>query len=131
MTNEEYLVVSYFVVGAFAVLVALATYLWLRPTIHKMTQKLSGKHLPRILKKVLPLSLFFSALLGFCSVTFRSCSKDTYEKIIADRAYLVAKNQEQLSATFFHLSVGILVFGLLVLGVLIARDYRDRKRDDG
>lgn len=131
MTNEEYLIVSYFVVGVLAVVVSLSAYLWLRPTMHNMSQKLSGKYLPRILRKTLPVSLLFPALIGFCSVTFRSCEKDTYEKIIAERAYLVAKNQEQLSATFYHASVGIFVFGLLVLGALIAHDCRHRKKDNG
>jgi len=130
MTNEDYLIISYFVVAGLAIVVSLATYLWLRPTIHNMSQKLSGKYLPRILRKTLPLSLLFAALLGFCSVTFRSCKADTYEKIIADRAYLVAKNQEQLSAIFSYVSVGILIFGLLVLGALIADDCRHRKKDD-
>ncbi len=131
MTNEEYLIVSYFVVAALSLLVVVATYLWLRPTIHNMSQKLSGKYLPRILRKALPLSVLFPALLGFFSVTFRGCKKDTYEEIIADRAYLVAKNQEQLSTIFSHVSIGIFVFGILVLGVLIAEDYLHRKRNDG
>ena len=126
MSNEEYLITSYFVVGAFSIVVASLTYLWLRPTIHDLSQKLSGKYLSRILKKTLPLSLFFPALLGFCSVTFRSCSKDTYKEIIADRAYLVAKNQEQLSMTLFYVSVGVIILGLFVFGVLIVNDYRYR-----
>lgn len=129
MTNEEYLIVSYFLVGAVAIVVVSVAYLWLRPTVHELARNLSGRHLPRILRKVLPLSLLFPALLGFFSVTFKSCNKETYEEIVSDRAYLVEKNQEQLSTTLSYVSGGIIVLGLFVLGALIVNANRHRSNE--
>jgi hypothetical protein len=60
------------------------------------------------------------ALFGFFSVTFRSCGKGTYEAIIRDQAYLVAKNQEQLSAALSYIAIALLVWGLIVsIGFLV------------
>jgi len=130
MSNEKYLIISYFVVCGMALIVAFSAYLWLRPAVQGISQKLSAKQLARIIRKLFPLSLLFPVLLGFFSITYKNCEKDTYEKVIADRSYLVTKNQEQLSATFRNASVGIFVFGLLVFIVLIADDNQHRKKSN-
>ncbi len=54
------------------------------------------------------------ALIGFFSVAFRSCDKKSYEAIIEDRAYLVAKNQEQLGAALSYIAIALLVWGLII-----------------
>jgi hypothetical protein len=64
--------------------------------------------------------IILPALFGFFSVTFRSCNKETYEAIIADQAYLLAKSQEQLSAALAHIAIALLVWGLIVsIGFLV------------
>ena len=66
--------------------------------------------------------IILPALFGFFSVSFRSCEKGTYEAIIADQAYLVAKNQEQLSAALSHIAIALLAWGLIVtIGFLVLR----------
>jgi hypothetical protein len=66
------------------------------------------------------LGIIVPALFGFFSVSFRSCKKETYEAIIADQAYLVAKNQEQLSAVLSYIAIALLVWGLIVsIGFLV------------
>jgi hypothetical protein len=47
-------------------------------------------------------------------LTFRSCGKETYEAIIADQAYVVAKNQEQLRAALSHIAIALFVWGLII-----------------
>jgi hypothetical protein len=73
------------------------------------------------------LGIIVPALFGFFSVSFRSCKKKTYEAIIADQAYLVAKNQEQLSAALFYIAIALLVWGLIVsIGFLVLSGKKER-----
>ena len=118
MTNEQYLVVSYFTVGLLSFAFALATYLLLRHSFIGVTQAVRGK-LSIILRRLFLIGIILPALVGFFSVSFRSCSKETYVQIIADRSYLVAKNQEQLSTSLSHIVIALLLWGLIILGAFI------------
>ena len=95
MTNEEYLLISYFTAGLISLGFAIFAYLYLRYGFVEIMQSVSGKHLFQIFRKLFLIGIVLPALFGFFSVSFRSCSRDTYDKIIAERAYLFAKNQEQ------------------------------------
>ncbi len=118
MTNEQYLVVSYFTVGLLSFAFALATYLLLRHSFMGVTQAVRGK-LSIILRRLFFIGIILPALVGFFSVSFRSCSKETYVQIIADRSYLVAKNQEQLSTSLSYIVIALLLWGLIILGAFI------------
>jgi len=118
MTNEQYLVVSYFAVGLLAFAFAFATYLFLRHSFIAVTQAVSGK-LSIILRRLFFISIILPALVGFFSVSFRGCSRTTYDQIIADRSYLVAKNQEQLSTSLSYIVIALLLWGIIILGAFI------------
>ena len=118
MTNEQYLVVSYFTVGLLSFAFALATYLLLRGSFLAVTQIVRSK-LSIILRRLFFIGIILPALAGFFSVSFRSCSKDTYIEIIADRSYLIAKNQEQLSASLSYVTIALLLWGLILIGLII------------
>ncbi len=118
MTNEQYLVVSYFTVGLLSFAFALATYLLLRHSFMGVTQAVRGK-LSIILRRLFFIGIILPALVGFFSVSFRSCSKETYVQIIADRSYLVVKNQEQLSTSLSYIVIALLLWGLIILGAFI------------
>jgi len=129
MTNEQYLVVSYFTVGLLSLGFALATYLWFRQSFIAVTQAVGGK-LSIILRRLFFIGIIFPALVGFFSVSFRSCSKTTYGQIIADRSYLVAKNQEQLSTSLSHIVIALLLWGLIILGAfIISKNHKIVERD--
>lgn len=118
MTNEQYLVVSYFTVGLLSFGFALAAYLWLRRSFIGVTQSIRNK-LTIILRRLFFIGIILPALVGFFSVSFRSCTKVTYVQIIADRSYLVAKNQEQLSTSLSYIVIALLLWGLIILGAFI------------
>ena len=119
MTNEQYLVVSYFAVGVLCLGIGSATYLWLRRSFRDITRDMPAGHLSRILRKLFTIGIILPALAGFLSVSFRSCSHETYNQIIADRAYLVARNQMQLSTSLFHIVMALLAWGFIVFGGLL------------
>lgn len=114
MSNEEYLIVSYFIVGVVSLGLALVTYLLLQRSFHGVIKTLPSKHFFRILRNLFLMGIVLPALFGFFSVSFYSCSRQTYEEIIAERAYLVAKNQEQLSTSLFYVVIALFVWGLII-----------------
>ncbi len=117
MTNEQYLIVSYFVCAALSVAAGVLVYLYLRRPFAGVADAASGKHLPTILKRLLPCGLVFPALLGFLSVSYESCNS-TYSGIVADRSLLVAKNHEQISAILFCIVIAVIFWNLIAILIL-------------
>lgn len=113
MSNETYLVVSYFAVGAACTGLAVFAFLALRRSLAAIVNDAAGRGLGTIVRRLFLLGIVLASLIGFFSVSYHSCNRDTYEKIIADRAYLIARNKAQLGASFTHMAWALLVFGLL------------------
>ena len=118
MSNEAYLIISYFSVGLIVSAGALVAYLLLRRSLVSLMSTLEVGQLAHIFRKLFLWGVLLPVLLGFFSVSFPSCGKDTYQKIVADRAYLVSKNQEQLSSSFWYTGVTLLIWGFVILAIL-------------
>jgi hypothetical protein len=119
MSNEQYLIVSYFLVGALSIVIATAAFVYLRRPLAGLARAFPNRNLASVLKKLFPAGLVLPALAGFLSVNYHSCQHESYELIIADRSYLVGKNQEQLSAICFFLMLAVLGWGIVVLLSLV------------
>ena len=115
MTNDTYLVVSYFICAALSIALGTVVYLLLRGPFAVVADAAPRKHLRSILKRLFPIGLLLPALLGFVSVSYQSCNRQTYAKIIESRRYLVEKNQEQISATLLSIVVAVLVWDAVIL----------------
>ncbi|MGD1156880.1 MAG: hypothetical protein ABSA41_13745 [Terriglobia bacterium] len=120
MNNEQFLILSYFIVGALVMAIGLAVYSCLHRPLTGITLTFRNSHLGLILKRLFPVGLVLPALAGFLSVNYHGCQRN-YAKIIADRSYLVEKNQEQISTACFFLMVALLVWGAIVLISLATR----------
>ena len=120
MSNEQYLIVSYFFVAGLAMVMGLAVFASLRGPLQGLAGSFPNKNLACILKRLFPAGLVLPALAGFLSVSYRSCG-ESYESIVAQRSYLVGKNHEQLSAICLALTLAILAWGLLVGLSLVSR----------
>jgi len=114
MTNDRYLIVSYFAVAALAIAVAGATRLFLRRSFGGITRALSAGNLSQILKVMFPAGLILPALLGFISVSYYGCGK-TYEEIVKERSYLVQINQKQISSILLWIAAALLFWDLVIL----------------
>jgi hypothetical protein len=116
LTNEQYLIVSYFACAVLSVAAGILVYLYLRRPFAAVAAAASGKHLPTILKRLFPCGLVFPALLGFLSISY-GCN--SYESIIAHRSFLVSVNQQQIAAILFYVVIAVLFWNLI--GLLILR----------
>jgi len=131
MTNEEYLVVSYFCVAAISVVIGVAAYLWLRTPFYQTASALPWKGLRELLSRLFPVGIVLPAVLGFVSVSYRGCNKQEYEEIIADRAYLVSKNQDQVSASLTHVIWAVFAWCALVVLLLAIKRRFDHRAASG
>jgi hypothetical protein len=129
MTNAQYLVVSYFAVGALSFGVAVAAYLLFRRSLTSVADAVPSKGLGAALKRLFPIGIAFATLFGFLSVSFKSCDRNTYEKVIADRSYLVGKNYEEISTALLYAVIALVVWGLILVIplVVIRRSRAERK----
>ena len=118
MANEQFLIVSYITIGLLSLGFSILTYIWLRESFVGIINTIPGRF-SIILKRLFFIGIVFPAMAGFFSVSFRSCSKQTYANIIAERSYLIAKNQEQLSTSLTYIVIALLVWGVIVLGALM------------
>lgn len=120
MSNEQYLIVSYFVAALLCCGVGLAAYGWLRRPFGGVMEWIASRHLARSLRRLFPFGLVLPALAGFLSVSYQGCGGPSYEQIVADRAFMVAKNQEQLSAGMDWVAAAVLVWAIVATVCLLA-----------
>ena len=122
MTNEQYLVVSYFAAAGVGVLLAVLTALFLSAPLTKALARVA-RPLGTVFRRFLPSWLILAALLGFFSVTYYDCQHETYQKIVADRHHLVQKSFEQGSGMTQYLAAALAAYGL-VLGLSLLGSVR-------
>lgn len=104
MTNEQYLIVSYFCIAILSLAMGLLAYLWLKAPFHLMAKALPWKAFGELLVRLFPLGVVLPALMGFVTVSYIGCDTKDYERVIAQRSYLVSKNQDQISASLTHIA---------------------------
>lgn len=114
MSNEQFLIYSYFIVGGFVTAIGLAVYAYLCRPFDGITRKFRNSKLGVILHRLFPVGIVLPALAGFLSVNYKGCSLD-YADVIADRSYLVRMNQEQIWRACLFLVLALLVWGVIVL----------------
>lgn len=119
MSNEQYLVTSYFAVAALSVLTALVTFRCLGGSFTTLIEAAPWREFSALLRRVFPAGLVLPSLAGFFSVTYFSCQRSTYKEIVSDRAYLVRVNQQQISMSLWDLAIAVLLWTILVVAVLI------------
>jgi Trk-type K+ transport system membrane component len=128
MNNEQFLIASYFTVGALVVAIGLTAHAYLRRPLAGTTRTFRNRHLGPVLRRLFPVGLVLPALAGFLSVDYHACHRG-YASIITDRPYMIAENQDQISTACLFLLVALLVWGIIVLISLATRPEGDGERD--
>jgi len=115
MTNDQYLVVSYVFCASLSIALGAGVYRFLRRPLAGIAGAAPNNRLGSLLNKLFPVGILFPALLGFVSVSYYGCDRETYAKIVESRSYLVEKNQAQISSTLMSIVVAVLVWDALIL----------------
>lgn len=125
MTNEAYLVFSYFAVAVGGVVLAGLTALWLAGPLRRATAPLRGA-IARLFRRALPAWLVLLVLGGFLSVSYIDCAHQTYEAVVADRAHMQDVTANQARHVLTYLGIGLLSFSLaLAVGVGVCPPARE------
>lgn len=122
MNDELYLVISYFAIGAMCAGLAFIAFSLVRSSFVALTATTLGDRLGRLLKRLLFAGILLPSMAGFFSVTFISCSSkyQSYQEVIADRSYLVAKNEEQLGTSLGYISKALLAWAAIATVCIVA-----------
>lgn len=115
--------------GGACVCVGLAAWLWLRRPMIRITDALPREPLGMVLRKAIPATLILFALAAFLSVSYRGCDERPYDRIVADRGFMISKNQEQVSAALSWVVAGVVAWGvIMVFGLLAIRRERTQTK---
>jgi hypothetical protein len=98
MTNEHYLIVSYFLFAFVSLGLGIVAYRVLRTPFAAIADAVAGKSSSALLKRVLHLSITMAAVLGFLSVSYTQHGCVNYEYVVKNRDYLVQINREQIQS---------------------------------
>ena len=123
MSNETYLIGSYFTVGLLSLGIALAAYQWLRRPMAGIADALPQENWKRIIRRGFPLSTILFVLASCLSVSYYGCAQKEYAEIVSDRSYVMLKNSEQISK-----SLDGVIWGVGAWSVILAVALRLRRR---
>ena len=123
MDNKSYLNISYFAVTGVCLGLGWIAYLWLRRSLEGIAQALPPKGLADFLRRAFPLSTILFVLSACLSVNYYGgCNPLTYDKIVANGAYIISKNEEQISESLKAVALGVAMWGgIVVFALLIAQ----------
>jgi len=128
MANEQYLHVSYFAAVASGVGLAILMEIILARPHWEATEGQVLHKLGKFLRRAFPSWLILMVLLGFASVTYFDCGHTTYAEIVADRAHLTHKTQEQVFSMSICLAIALTTYAVIMVVFLWARARTQRSR---
>jgi cobalamin biosynthesis protein CobD/CbiB len=125
MSNEQYLIVTYFGFGLLSIVLGTAVSLWLRKPFVGTAEGVANLHLVRQLRRMFSPGIILSALAGFLSVSY-GCPPN-YEKIVADRDFMIMKNHEQVAECLFYLTIAVMAWVFIItLAIALVRRQKAR-----
>ena len=118
MTNENYLIVSYFCAAGGGVVGAVLTALVLRGSLRRAVAGVLGP-VGRVFRRMLPAWLVLMVLFAFTSVSYLDCHHKTYHNVVKDRAHMEQVTRTQASQMLNYLAVGLLAYSAALAIMLI------------
>lgn len=130
MSNEHYLIVSYFLVGLVSLCLGIAVYRVLRGPFAAIAEGVIGKLRSQVLTRALGAFMTLAAVLGFLSVSYNERGCVNYEQVVKNRDLLVRTNQEQLQKTGDWIASAVFLWCIVVLICLLAARPTQANRHD-
>jgi hypothetical protein len=130
VSNEHYLIVSYFLVGAVSLCLGIAVYRVLRTPFAAIAEAATGRLRSRVLTRALGVFMTLAAVLGFLSVSYNENGCMSYEAVVKNRDYLVQINQQQLQKTSDWIVAAVFLWCIVVFLCLLALRSTQANRHD-
>jgi len=130
VSNEHYLIVSYFLVGLVSLCLGIAVYRVLRTPFAAIAEAVIGKLRSQVLTRALGAFMTLAAVLGFLSVSYNERGCVNYEQVVKNRDSLVRTNQEQLQKTGDWIASAVFLWCFVVLICLLAAGSTPANRND-
>ena len=131
MTNEQYLIVSYFTAAGGGLVMAVITAALLRGALRQALRSVLSP-LGRLLRRVLPAWLILAVLFAFMSVSYFDCTHHTYQEVVADRPHMIDVTRAQIQHMLLYVSIAMFAYtlGLAVMLAISPRIAGNEPKDD-
>jgi hypothetical protein len=113
MSNERYLIVSYFLFAIVCPGMGILAYLILRRPFERVAEAIVGSRGP-VLKRLLTVSMTVAAVLGFLGFSYNQKGCVTYQQVVSNRYFLVQANVEQVQGAADWIAWTVLAWGVVV-----------------
>jgi hypothetical protein len=130
VSNEHYLIVSYFLVGLVSLCLGIAVYRVLRTPFAAIAEAATGRLRSRVLTRAFGVFMTLAATLGFLSVSYNQRGCVSYERVIQNRYFLEQNSKEQLQKTADWIVAAIFFWCVVVLICLVALRRAQANRHD-
>jgi len=124
MSNERYLIVSYFFFALVCLVLGVLVYWILRIPFERIAEATVGSR-GTVLKRVLAVSMTAAAVLGFLGFSYNQKGCVSYQQVINSRNFLVQANVEQVQGAADWIVWTLLAWGVVV--VICLRALRKRR----
>jgi len=113
MSNERYLIVSYFFFALVCLVLGVLVYWILRIPFERIAVATVGSR-GTVLKRVLAVSMTAAAVLGFLGFSYNQKGCVSYQQVINSRNFLVEANVEQVQGAADWIAWTVLAWGVVV-----------------
>jgi hypothetical protein len=116
MSNDTFLIVSYFGVAALCAGIGVATFVYLRREFGMAAKEAVGDRFARVLEVLFPPGIILPALAGFLAIEYQSgCHSKSYQQIVSDKGFLISINKLQVSSAFAYVVYALGAWLVIIL----------------
>ncbi|HYM75214.1 MAG TPA: hypothetical protein VE377_04480 [Candidatus Dormibacteraeota bacterium] len=119
MSNDRYLIVSYFVFAVVCLGMGFVAYRILRRPFQAIAETIAGNR-SAILKRALAISMTVAAALGFLGYSYNQKGCVSYEQVVKNRDFLIDANVRQVQGAADWIALTVLAWGVVVVSGLSA-----------
>ena len=117
MSNERYLIVSYFVFSFVCMGLGVIVYWILRRPFSRIAEAIVGGR-STLLRRALAATMTVAAVLGFLGFSYNQKGCVSYQQVVSNRYFLVEANVEQMQGAADWIIGTVLAWGVVVVIVL-------------
>ena len=114
MSNERYLIVSYFAFALVCLGLGILVYYILQRPFETIADTIMGKVRSGLWKRMLMLSMTAAGVLGFLGYSYTNNGCVSYAQVIKSREALVDANMQQLHGAVVWIAWTVLAWGVVV-----------------